>query len=266
MKLIFEELINIAKQNVRQINTLLQRLFQRVPKIYSGPGEGLYFDTGYSTKLFLSGEYERPVQDVIKSLVKPGDVCYDIGANFGFFSLLFSRLAGTTGIVYAFEPVPANASIIARNAYLNRLNNIKILKIACSCEAGRSELLLAHHVGGAVLKSVGVPPDLAGSLMVETSTVDALVTSQQIKPPTIVKIDVEGAEMDVLQGMEGVLRKWIPAVIIEVDDSTLIGCEKKLSLCQRFLHELHYQTELLPDAYTDCKWFVRHFLAQRKTI
>lgn len=268
IKLMFKESVNIAKRRVQQINTCLRLLFREAPEIGSGPGKGLRFDAGHGTnhgtKLFISGQYERPVQDVIFSLVKPGDVCYDIGANLGFFSVLFSRLVGNLGMVYAFEPVPANASMIERNVHLNRLSNIKVLKVACSRESGRSELLLAVHVGGAVLKSAGVPPDLAGSLMVDTVSVDTLVVNQQIKPPNFVKIDVEGAEIDVLQGMEGVLREWVPTVIVEVDAATTAECRMKLSLCREFFHDLHYQTEILPNSYADGKWFVRHFLATRK--
>jgi FkbM family methyltransferase len=192
-------------------------------------------------------------------------VFYDIGANLGFFSVLLGRLVGTTGLVYSFEPVPANAAMIERNARLNGLNNIKVMRIACSREARSSELLLAHYAGGAVLKGAGVPPDLAGSLMVETSSIDILVESQQIKPPNLVKIDVEGAEMDVLQGMEKVLRKWAPAILLEVDDATAAGCQEKLLSYRKFLHDRQYQTELLPNSYVGSKWSVQHFVALRGT-
>lgn len=262
----FEEFTKNTKLHMRRSIEAFLRLFRKVPEIDSGPGKGLRFDAGHGTKLFTAGEYERPVQEAAMSLVKPGDVCYDIGANLGFFTVLLGRLVENMGIVYAFEPVPANAAMIKRNARLNRLSNVKVLRVACSIQSGRSELLLADHVGGAVLKSAGVPPDLAGSLMVETSTVDALVASRQIKPPNFVKIDVEGAEMDVLKGMETVLRQWAPAVIIEVDDATRTECDAKLELCRTFLHDLRYRTQILPNSYVDGAWFVRHFVATKDRI
>jgi FkbM family methyltransferase len=255
--------IENAKQRLTVLGTAYRRAFGRIAEIASGPAKGLRFDAGPHTQRFASGHYERPVQEALAMQVSRGDVCYDIGANLGFFSVLLGRLAGPSGLVYAFEPVPGNASIIERNARLNQLPSVEVLRVALCGVDGREELLLAHHVGGAVLKSAGTPPDLAGSLMVETASLDTLVERQRIKPPNIVKIDVEGAEMDVLQGMERVLRKWAPILFVELDDETAAACEKKVSMCRSFLHDLGYQSELLPNAYPDGPWFVRHFLAQR---
>jgi FkbM family methyltransferase len=233
-----------------------------VPKVASGPGKGLRFDAGSGVNQCASGEYERPVQEAIVAIAHPGDVFYDVGANLGFFSVLVGRLVGTSGAVYAFEPVPANASMVERNARQNGLSNIKVLRIALCREDGMGELLLTHYVGGAVLKSVGTPPlDLSGSVMVETACLDRLVDRQHIKPPNIVKIDVEGAEMDVLLGMESILRRWHPKIVLELDDETEAGCEDKVSACQSFLHNLGYQTELLANAYPNTSWYVRHFIA-----
>ena len=146
---------------------------------------------------------------------------------------------------------------------MNRMQNIKVSTLALSFNDGKGELLLARHVGGAVLKSAGVPPDLAGSITVDIASLDALVEHRRVEPPNVVKIDVEGAEMEVLRGMEQVLRKWAPAVIVELDDSTVTACETKASTCRAFLHELGYGTELLPGSYPDGPWFVRHILARR---
>lgn len=259
----FEGLIKIVKWHLRQSVALYQRLFRKVPEIGSGPGRGLRFDGGLSTKHFVSGEYERPVQEAIAVNAHPGDVFYDVGANLGFFSVLVGRLVGTSGTVYAFEPVPANASMVERNARENGLSNIKVLRIALCREDGRGELLLAHHDGGAVLKSTGTPPpDLTGSVMVETASLDTLVDRQHLKPPNIIKIDVEGAEMDVLLGMESILRRWHPKIILELDDETATGCENKVSSCRSFLHDLGYQTEVLANAYPNSSWYVRHFIAR----
>lgn len=239
------------------------RAFHGAAKIESGPGKGLRFDAGPYTKRFASGQYERPVQEALASVVRPADVCCDIGANLGFFSVLLGRLAGPGGSIYAFEPVPQNASAIGRNARLNRLENIKVLTVALSCVDGRGELLLAHHVGGAVLKSAGTPPDLAGRIDVETASLDTLVDRGQVKPPNVIKIDVEGAEMEVLQGMQRVLRQWSPTVILELDDEATGVCERKVSTCRSFLQDLGYQTELLPNSYPEGRWVVRHVLARR---
>jgi len=263
MSVIPTTFVESVKQRIAELGAACKRAWGRTAVIESGPGKGLRFDAGPNTQRFTAGKYERPVQEAIAALVKPGDVCYDIGANLGFFSILLGRFAGATGSVYAFEPVPQNASTIERNARLNRETNIEVLRIALSNHAGMSELLLADNVGGAVLKSAGIPPDIAGSLMVETASIDTFVESRRIKPPNFVKIDVESAELEVLQGMERVLRKWSPTLIIEVDDETAAGCEEKLSLYKSFLHDINYRTEPLPDSYAHIEWNVHHFLAVR---
>jgi FkbM family methyltransferase len=262
MLMLLNELIGSTKQHLARLHAALKRVLRKTAEIESGPGKGLRFDVGPDAPGFVSGEYERPVQEAIAGVVHAGDVCYDIGANVGFFSVLLGRLAGPTGSIYAFEPVPKNALTIERNARLNRLDNIKVLQVACSNESGMSELLLAHHIGGAVLKNVGVPPDLAGSLIVETVSIDTLVEDRQIKPPRFIKIDVEGAEMEVLQGMQRVLNAWGPTVILELDDESADACEEKVRVCQRFLQDLDYRMEFLPASYPDSKWFVRHFVAR----
>jgi FkbM family methyltransferase len=244
---------------------LARSLLGRVPRIESGPGKGLRFDAGPANAGFESGDYEVPVQKTVASLLRDGDVFYDIGANVGFFSVLAGRLVGPAGAVYAFEPVPANASTVERNARLNRLGNIEVLRVAVSHQAGRSELFLAHYAGGAALKSAAVPPDLAGSILVDTSPIDDLVKARRIRPPDVVKIDVEGAEKDVLQGMLDVLREWRPKVILEVDDADEARCDGKLAACRGFLQDLRYRCEVLPNSYRDGKWFVRHFVARYET-
>jgi FkbM family methyltransferase len=241
-----------------------KRALHGVAKIESGPGTGLRFDAGVHTPQFASGRYELPVQEALASLVKRDDVCCDIGANLGFFSTLLACMAGPGGSIYAFEPVPGNAAAIAKNARLNRQANVKVLPIALSCVDGRGELLLADHVGGAVLASAGTPPDLAGRMAVDTARLDTLVEHQVIKPPNVVKIDVEGAELQVLQGMQRTLRRWAPAIVLELDDETAAACERKAAACRSFLHEIGYRTEILPDSYPGGRWFVQHVLARRE--
>lgn len=263
LKMTGSELLDAAKRHIAEVGRACRRSLAGPAVIEAGPAEGLRFDAGPDTVRFEKGDYEYPVQQALASLARPSDVCYDIGANLGFFSILLGRIVGPTGVVHAFEPVPRNAAAIERNARLNHLENISVLRLALSCADGDGELLLARHVGGAVLKGAGVPPDLVGSLRVKTASLDRLVERGQVRLPDIVKIDVEGAEMDVLQGMENVLRRGAPTLILELDDETADGCERKVAACQAFLRELGYRSERLPNSYKDGRWFVRHFLAMK---
>lgn len=254
-----------AKRRLAELGEACKRTFVGPGEIEAGPARGLRFDAGADSGRFVKGKYEVPVQHTLASLVRPGDVCYDIGANVGFFSVLFARLVGTKGSVYAFEPVPANVSMIERNARLNDMKNIRVMPVALTRDDGEAELLLARHVGGAVLKGAGTPPDLAGHLMVQTASLDSLISRLHLALPKLVKIDVEGAEMDVLFGMEGILRATSPIVVLELDDEKQDACETKVAACRHYLEHLGYRIEFLPNSYLDGRWFVRHFCAQRRT-
>lgn len=251
------------KELASQLLSAVRRTIRGAAVIESGPAKDLRFDAGADTPRFTPGRYEPPIQECIANVVKPGEVCYDIGANLGFFTILLARLAGSAGIVYAFEPVPRNAEIVEGNARLNDMTNISVLRYAVADRNGTSELLLAEHAGGAVLKSAGTPPDLVGSTMVETRTLDTLVEQNGLRPPTFVKIDVEGAELDVLQGMQSVLERHGPTILLEVDDAEEAECERKFAACASFLEVRGYRIERLPLAYPDNRWFVKHFLARR---
>lgn len=154
--------------------------------------------------------------------------------------------------------------MIERNADLNGIENIRVMRMALSGEDGKADLLLARHVGGAMLQEAGTPPDPAGSMVVATARIDTLVDRQEIRPPNVVKIDVEGAEMAVLVGMERTLQKWSPRVVMEFDDPTEDGCESKLSDCRRFLQARGYRVRVLPNSYVDGGWFVRHIEAEQR--
>jgi FkbM family methyltransferase len=257
------EFLDGLKQGIAVMDGACRRALSRPAVIASGPARRLRFDAGPDTARFEKGDYEYAVQQTLASLARPGDVCYDIGANLGFFSILLGRLVGPTGVVHAFEPVPANAAIIKRNAHLNGLGNIRVMEIALTRRDGDAELLLAQHVGGAVLKDVGPPPDPAGCITVRIASVDTLIERGVIAPPRLAKIDVEGAEMDVLIGMERALRDYSPVVVLELDGSTQSLCESKVSECRTYLESLGYGAEPLPNSYPDGRWFVRHFVAAR---
>lgn len=257
--------LGLFEGRVALLRDVCRRFFAGPAVIASGPAEGLRFDAGANTVRFQKGDYEEPVQQALASLARVGDVFYDVGANLGFFTIMLGRIVGPTGIVNAFEPVPANAAVIERNARLNDLGNVRVIRMALTRSDGEAELLLAQHVGGAVLENAGAPPDPAGRLTVAVGSVDALLARGELAPPRLVKIDVEGAEMDVLAGMERTLREHAPTIVLELDGATQTECVSKVSTCRGFLESLGYRTEPLPKSYPDGKWYVRHFIAMRES-
>ncbi|MGB3405414.1 MAG: FkbM family methyltransferase [Microcoleaceae cyanobacterium] len=226
-----------------------------------GLGTGLKFCPDKSNPDFAKGIYELPLQKAFASYLQPGHVFYDIGANIGFFTVLAAQLVGKSGSVYAFEPVPENAERVRYNAKLNQFSNVTVYQKAVSANTGEGNLLLAHHSGGATLSTVGTPPDLRGSMQVELVCIDELVAKKKIKPPTAVKVDVEGAEIEVLKGMLKTIDQYKPIIFYEVDDGNKESFQQKSDALESFIRKLGYKIITLEDAYPTVAWNVGHAIA-----
>ncbi len=202
--------------------TQLERGILRVPQ---GRGQGLILDMSYipishaHAGALASGNLEGSVQEALVRHIGTRDVVYDIGANLGFFSLLAARLVGPAGRVYAFEPAPENAEAIRRNAELNLISQVTVIPRAVSSRAGTARLQIVDDQSWSRLEEFGEHPDTEHVLEVETVTIDELVASGELPPPALVKIDVEGAEVAVLEGMRRTIAEHRPAIVCELHDT-----------------------------------------------
>ena len=231
--------------------------------IRSGVGTGLKLNTRNASGNYIDGRNETPVQKALANCLRPGDIFYDIGANIGFFSVIAAKLVGPSGHVYAFEPVPQNAAGVQRNATLNQFRNITVFEKAVSSSTGTGKLLLAVHPGGAMLATTdgAITTDFNESILVDLVSIDALIAEQALPPPTVVKIDVEGAELEVLRGMSRTMEQFKPVIIYETDDKDLEPLEHKNKQIGGFLRAHGYHITTLEAAYPNSKWHVRHGVA-----
>lgn len=165
---------------------------------------------GISYYLYNFGEYEPYATNVFLNLIKPGDTVIDIGANIGYYTVLGATKVGAKGKVLAIEPEPTNLSYLKRNLSQNNIQNTQIFAGAVSRETGTLPLYLSSTSAGE--HSLVVKTDKAISVPVET--LDHLVGAYKLKP-TLIKIDVEGAEMDVLAGASKTLSSLRPTIIFE---------------------------------------------------
>jgi FkbM family methyltransferase len=250
------------------LNALVARLLKRTGLISTntivvGPGLGLRFDPGPSNPNYASGNNELPVQEALVDHLRAGSVFYDIGANVGFLAVLGARLVGQHGMVYAFEPVPSNAAYVRRNAQANRLAQVQVIEKAVSNVSSTGELNLAKYSGGAALAlaNVDAPPDADGTIQVDIVTVDDLVEHQGLKPPDVVKIDVEGAELEVLEGMEATMKRHRPVIIVEFDAAEAAPLQRKQTAGEQWLRSRGYRVQELPDSYAGSEWLVKHVVA-----
>jgi FkbM family methyltransferase len=213
----------------RLVQTGSEWLRQRDVTIRHGAAAGLKFNAGGANPGYALGTTEPAVQEPLLERLRPGDVVYDVGANVGFFTVLAAHLVGRTGRVVAFEPLPANVAALRHNVELNRFDNVTIVEAAVAAAAGSAGLVLAGEPTWAKLApSTGEPerpttggqPVAAGAptpaVSVRLVSVDDLLASGALPPPTLVKIDVEGAELEVVAGMRATLRTHQPILLCEM--------------------------------------------------
>ncbi len=194
------------------VRAAARRIAGSAGHISRGPAAGLIFDAGGMNPGYLLGTTEPFVQEALVRSLRPGDVFYDIGAAAGFHSLLAARLVGEGGAVYAFEPAPASADLVERNARANGAGQIHLLRKAVSAAGGRGLLLVDEQSNHSRLVS-GEGPSV---VQVELASIDDLVAAGEIRPPNVVKIDVEGAELDVLEGMQRTIAEYRPVLLVEL--------------------------------------------------
>jgi FkbM family methyltransferase len=209
----------------------------RVIRIMSGPLRGWRWITGSAPHGCWIGTYERDSQRAFVENIRDGDVVYDIGANAGFFTLLASKLAGRGGTVYAFEPLPRNIGYLQRHVSLNDCANVRIVPRAAAAKSGTMRFTIAHNPSQGGLSD-------KGELEVGTQTLDDFVAAGS-KPSDFMKIDVEGAESDVLAGASALLRDAHPAILLSTHGWQQHEC------CSEMLKALGYSLTLLRDGAAD---------------
>ncbi len=153
------------------------------------------------------GSYEYAKINLFEKMVAPGSTVYDIGAHVGYYTLMASVLVGPTGKVYAFEPLPRNLHYLRKHLSLNKIQNVQVIAGAVSDTDGT----LRFQEGGD--SSTGRLSE-AGDIVVATYRLDNFVKEKNLPLPDYLKIDVEGAELKVLQGSRNILRQRHPVIFL----------------------------------------------------
>jgi hypothetical protein len=126
---------------------------------------------------------------------------------------------------------------------------------------GDAPLLLCEHPGGATLAVSDEPFDATTTIDVDVVTLDRLVADGSLPRPTFVKIDVEGFEREVLDGMSAILRDHRPTLLVELDAATPADVAAEVETIAERLRTQGYEPHELPRSYGDAGWQVRHLLA-----
>jgi FkbM family methyltransferase len=160
----------------------------------------------------LLGWHEVQVQEALRRSLRPGDVVWDVGANLGAISLSAARVVGPGGMVVALEPEAGCAAAVRRNAQLNGIGWIDVREVAAAARTGEAEVIVVEDTLWSRLASVG-----EHELEVDRRLVPACALDDLDAPaPALVKIDVEGGELEVLAGMRRLLAEARPLVLCEM--------------------------------------------------
>lgn len=164
----------------------------------------------------LSGNHEPMVAEALRRTLPEGGVFIDVGANTGFTSMLAARIVGSGGTVVALDPQAECAEAVSAHAALNGFAHVQVIQAAAAQATGEAEIIVVKDSLWTRLASVGEHELEQRRDVVRTVRLDDLVSSGEAPAPDVVKIDVEGAELDVIAGMSDLLRTRRPVVVCEM--------------------------------------------------
>ena len=185
--------------------------------------------------LIISPEFESWIWNHLK--VAKGDVFLDVGAHIGKYTVSIAKIVGENGLVIAIEPHPTNYKTLVENIRLNGLKNVIALNIAAWSEDRKVTLFIGDKPGHhSVKKNFG-----RGSIIVNAKALDNVLNELKVEKVNWIKIDVEGAEFEVLKGLQNTLRKHRPTLIVEIS--------KEQNKIEDFISKLGYTLEKIAPMY-----------------
>jgi FkbM family methyltransferase len=199
--------------------TLLKRLASSLPERWQSEMRRVHYARQVVKGTFRTPEYEY---DLLPQFVRSGDWVLDIGANVGHYTRRLSDLVGPSGRVVALEPVPSTFALLAANVQLFTYANVTLINAAASSRMGLSGMSVPRFSSG-LANYYGAHVAVAGenpSLTVATLSIDSLDID---RPIALVKVDVEGHESLALQGMQVLLMRYHPVLIVETRSGDVIA-------------------------------------------
>ncbi len=199
-------------------------------------------DDGFQP-LMLLGIFERSSLDALARHARPGSVVVDAGAHIGLFSLHAARAVGDAGNVLSFEVDPAALDRLREHLDLNRATRVEVNEVALSDEEGEVSFHVSPQLGWSTLRGDLAPG--SREIEVRAAPLDARLAELGVDPErvSVVKVDVEGAEMEVLRGARGTLERSGAAVIVEFDPERLRATGSSPDELGEFMAELGYGLE-----------------------
>jgi FkbM family methyltransferase len=213
-----------------------------------------------------TGASAEPEVDLISFAVRPGDTVLDLGANYGYYTYPLSRAVGPSGRVYAFEPVPFTYATLALVTRLLGLHNVTLVPKGCSSVAGRVAFNVPvqrsgapsagqAHIGSRNDNRTGADEQVRWARSTRVSC-DVVALDEYLPPLTelsLIKCDIEGAELLAFRGAARTIERYRPSIICEINPWFVDGFGLKLDDLVGFFLERGYDLY----KYTPAKTLVR---------
>ncbi len=188
-------------------------------------------DRGISEELQMFHTHEPLNTRLFCNELKKGMTCIDLGSNIGYYACLESNLIGKDGNVYAIEPSPTNFEYLKKNAHIQKFANINTYNFACAEKEGTLHLLVDDFSNLSRVVTNDHHSTKGKIIAVPSKPLDLFIKENQIDKVDLIRMDVEGYEDKILNGMKDTIKKFKPILQIEVHPMYL-GNEKTKEFLQ----------------------------------
>ena len=200
-------------------------------------------DLGISSELLMFKTHEPLTTKLLSKELKKGMTCLDVGGNIGYYTLLESNIVGDTGKVIAIEPSPPNFQHLKKNLEIQDAQNVDAYNFAAGDKDGNVNFLVYQESNGSFTIPDGETTDLPGELIkVSAKRMDTFLDDLNVKHVDFVRMDVEGYEYHIIQGMVNTIKSSRPMFQIEVHASLMgkDGTRQFLEEFQKHGYEAKY--------------------------
>ena len=209
-------------------------------RIKTGELKNYFWTTKTSDTTYALGSYEKEAFFLLNDHLQLDDVVFDIGANLGYFSMYFSKKSNL-GRIYSFEPIPQSKKLLDKHLEINNISNVSTFQLGVSATEAEIEFTNSKNLAANTYKRESPIFEKTSKLLVKTTTIDEFVKSEKINRLDFLKIDVEGAELDVLNGAKTTLKEFSPKILLATHDCHIKGVKDK---CVNLLKSIGYECNI----------------------
>jgi FkbM family methyltransferase len=240
----------------RAYNHVLRRINTEYDaRTYFGATFRCNLDDMIPRMIFYFGFWEPNNSALVSSILQPGDVFVDVGANIGYYTLLASGLVGAGGKVVSIEPSPDIFAQLSQNAVLNGASNTRLLNLAASDARGELLLYGGSKWNRGATSTVIHGPDQMPEARVAAAPLDEILLPDEMRRVALIKIDIEGAELPVLQRILDTLDSYSPEMKILVEMAPQVSGDRLRTTFDAFL-AAGFEAFAIENEY-DINWYLR---------